>query len=99
MTAMHPSVHPAICLCAQEQKDERNKKDHERRKRKKEESQVLKSATNSGVAPLGKLSNVSAADLMTCQLEVNDSSTLKNEVMLPILISHPDVSHLQSSTM
>nr|XP_015646686.1 uncharacterized protein LOC4342477 isoform X3 [Oryza sativa Japonica Group] len=83
----------------QEQKDERNKKDHERRKRKKEESQVLKSATNSGVAPLGKLSNVSAADLMTCQLEVNDSSTLKNEVMLPILISHPDVSHLQSSTM
>uniref|UniRef100_A0A0D9YQR2 Ubiquitin-like protease family profile domain-containing protein n=1 Tax=Oryza glumipatula TaxID=40148 RepID=A0A0D9YQR2_9ORYZ len=50
MTAMRPLVHPAICPCAQEQKDERNKKDHERRKRKKEESQVLnKSATNSGV--------------------------------------------------
>ncbi|XP_025880057.1 uncharacterized protein [Oryza sativa Japonica Group] len=87
MTAMHPSVHPAICLCAQEQKDERNKKDRERRKRKEEESQVLnKSATNSGVAPLGKLSNISAADLMTCQLEVNDSSTLHKE--------RSDASHL-----
>uniref|UniRef100_A0A0E0NYC8 Uncharacterized protein n=1 Tax=Oryza rufipogon TaxID=4529 RepID=A0A0E0NYC8_ORYRU len=71
----------------QEQKDERNKKDRERRKRKKEESQVLnKSATNSGVAPLGKLSNISAADLMTCQLEVNDSSTLHKE--------RSDASHL-----
>ncbi|EEC75756.1 hypothetical protein OsI_12651 [Oryza sativa Indica Group] len=71
----------------QEQKDERNKKDRERRKRKKEKSQVLnKSATNSGVAPLGKLSNTSAADLMTCQLEVNDSSTLHKE--------RSDASHL-----
>uniref|UniRef100_I1R762 Uncharacterized protein n=1 Tax=Oryza glaberrima TaxID=4538 RepID=I1R762_ORYGL len=61
----------------QEKKDERNKKDRERRKRKKEESHVLnKSATNSDVAPLCELSKKSAADLMTCQLEVNDSSTL-----------------------
>uniref|UniRef100_A0A0D3HVM9 Uncharacterized protein n=1 Tax=Oryza barthii TaxID=65489 RepID=A0A0D3HVM9_9ORYZ len=64
----------------QEKKDERNKKDRERRKRKKEESHVLnKSATNSDVAPLCELSKKSAADLMTCQLEVNDSSTLHQD--------------------
>uniref|UniRef100_A0A0E0RIP3 Uncharacterized protein n=1 Tax=Oryza rufipogon TaxID=4529 RepID=A0A0E0RIP3_ORYRU len=60
----------------QEKKDERNKKDRERRKRKEESHVLNKSATNSDVAPLCELSKKSAADLITCQLEVNDYSTL-----------------------
>ncbi|XP_052149074.1 uncharacterized protein LOC127767632 isoform X3 [Oryza glaberrima] len=51
-----------------EQKDDRNKKARERRKRKKEETQVS--------APLGDISNISAVDIMKCQLEVTDSSPL-----------------------
>uniref|UniRef100_A0A0E0FQ79 Uncharacterized protein n=1 Tax=Oryza nivara TaxID=4536 RepID=A0A0E0FQ79_ORYNI len=50
-----------------EQKDDRNKKARERRKRK-EETQVS--------APLGDISNISAVDIMKCQLEVTDSSLL-----------------------
>uniref|UniRef100_A0A0E0MZZ6 Uncharacterized protein n=1 Tax=Oryza rufipogon TaxID=4529 RepID=A0A0E0MZZ6_ORYRU len=51
-----------------EQKDDRNKKARERRKRKEEETQVS--------APLGDISNISAVDIMKCQLEVTDSSPL-----------------------
>uniref|UniRef100_A0A0E0KMK0 Uncharacterized protein n=1 Tax=Oryza punctata TaxID=4537 RepID=A0A0E0KMK0_ORYPU len=60
-----------------EQRDDRNKKAREKRKRKKEEAQVLNmSATNNVKSPFGDISNISAADIMRCQLEMNDSSIL-----------------------